>query len=226
VNSDNKQNKQEPLEVSQQDMDELKRDMRSAHLNAWAKAHQQQIIGGLVILLIVLVGISLWKEHRDTQRASAASLYYQALNAKQDDNKRALLQSIINDYNNTAYASLAHMLMVKVDSAHAEKHLRFLLERSDADNGVKAQARLDLARLELAAGKKDAALKLLAVNAGRAYEQLRHYLMAQASESDADRMMHLKKARDSDSYDPELTRRIAEQLSVLGQAASVADKQG
>jgi len=226
VNSDNKQNKQQPLEVSQQDMDELKRDMRSAHLNAWAKAHQQQIIGGLVALLIVLVGISLWKEHRDTQRASAAALYYQALNARQDDDKRALLQSILNDYDSTAYASLARMLMAKVDSAHAEKHLHFLLERSDVDNGVKAQARMDLARLELAAGKKDAALKLLAANAGSAYEQLRHYLMAQASDSDADRIKHLEKARDSDSYDPELTRRIAEQLSALGQAAPAVDKQG
>jgi len=225
VNSDNKQNKQQPIEVSKQDMDELKRDMRSAHLNAWAKEHQQQIIGGLVALLIVLVGISFWKEHRDTQRASAAALYYQALNAKQNGDKRTLLKSIINDYDNTAYASLARILMAKVDSVHAETYLRALLDRTDIDSGMKAQARMDLARIKIAAGDKAAALKLLSEPVGRAYEQLRYYLMAQASDNDAERIQHLQSANDAQSYDTELARSIGQQLGALGKDPATG-KQG
>ncbi len=222
MSSNKKQDKQQPLDVSQQDMAELKRDMRSAHLNAWAKDNQQKLIAGAVAVFIVLLSISFWKEHRDTQRASAATLYHQALNARQDADKRALLQSVVKDYNNTAYGALAQLLLAKVDSEHAAGYLLALLNRSDIDPGIRAQARIDLARIRLSEGDKAAARKLLAEHSVAAYEQLRHYLLAQAAEDDAQRVAHLRKARDAESYDTELARRIEQQLLALGEGTVLA----
>jgi len=222
VSSDKKQDKQQPMDVSQQDMNELKRDMRSAHLNAWAKDNQQKLIAGAVAIFVILVSVSFWKEHRDTQRASAATLYHQALNARQDTDKRALLMSVVKDYDNTAYAALAQVLLAKVDGDHAAAHLLALLNRSDIDPGIRAQARMDLARIRLREGDKAAARQLLGEHSVAAYEQLRHYLLAQAAEDDTQRIEHLRKARDSESYDSDLARRIDQQLLALGEGTVLA----
>ncbi|MDX8391318.1 MAG: tetratricopeptide repeat protein [Mariprofundaceae bacterium] len=221
MSNDKKQDKNQPIDVNQKDMDELKRDMRSAHLNAWAKENQQKLIAAAVAVLVVLISISFWKEHRDTQRASAATLYHQALNAAQDADKLSLLQSVVNDYDSTAYAALAHLLLAKVDSTHAAEHLLALLNRSDIDAGIRAQARMDLARLHLAAGDKAATRSLLGDHGAADYEQLRHYLLSQAAADDAERIEHLRKARDAGSHDTELAQRIEQQLLMLGAGSNI-----
>jgi len=222
LSNKNKQPVNEAIEASQQEMDDLKRDMRSAQLTAWAKANQQKIIAGLLALLVLLVGISLWKEHRDTQRASAAALYHQALNAAQGEDKRSLLQTVIKDYDNTVYGGLARLLLASTDAEHAAEYLQAVLTRSDVDEGIRMQARLDLAKLRLNAGDKAAARKLLTVRGGADYEQLRHYMLAQASDNTAERIAHLKKARDAASHDSELSQRIERQLSTLEAAVPSA----
>jgi len=215
-----KQPEQEPIDVSHEELEELKRDMRSAQLTAWAIANQQKIIAGVVALLMVIVGVSLWKEHRASQRASAATLYQQALNMQQADDKRSLLQAIIKDYDETVYGDLARLLLVNVDEEHAAEYLQALMERPDVDVSIKVQARLDLAQLRLDAGDKAAARELLATGGVADYEQLRQYLMAQAANDDAERVEHLKKARDAISHDAELSQRIERQLSTLDASAA------
>ena len=214
-----KQPEQEPIDVSHEELEELKRDMRSAQLTAWAMANQQKIIAAVVALLMVIVGISLWKEHRASQRASAATLYQQALNVQQVDDKRSLLQAIIKDYDDTVYGDLARLLLVNVDEENAAEYLQALMQRPDVDVSIKMQARLDLAQIRLDAGDKAAARELLATGGLADYEQLRQYLMAQAANDDAERVEHLKKARDAISHDAELSQRIERQLSALGAAA-------
>lgn len=215
-----KQPEQEPIDVSHEELEELKRDMRSAQLTAWAIANQQKIIAGVVALLMVIVGISLWKEHRASQRASAATLYQQALNTQQADDKRSLLQAVIKDYDDTVYGDLARLLLVNVDEEHAAEYLQALMVRPGVDDSIKMQARLDLAQLRLDAGDKAAARELLATGGAADYEQLRQYLMAQAANDDAERVEHLKKARDATSHDAELSQRIERQLSTLDAAAA------
>jgi len=215
-----KQPEQEPIDVSHEELEELKRDMRSAQLTAWAMANQQKIIAGVVALLMVIVGVSLWKEHRASQRASAATLYQQALNVQQADDKRSLLQAIIKDYDETVYGDLARLLLVNVDEENAAEYLQALMQRPDVDGSIKMQARLDLAQLRLDAGDKAAARELLATDSVADYEQLRQYLMAQAANDDAERVEHLKKARDAISHDAELSQRIERQLSTLGASAA------
>lgn len=204
------------VEVSAEELDELKRDMRSARLNAWAKAHQRELTIGVAVVFVLLVAVSFWKEHRDAERASAASLYYQALNTAKAEDKKALLQSVIRDYDNTSYGALARLLLAAVDEAHAEKDLRAVMERRDVDRGIRAQARLDLARIMLASGKKQQAGTLLRESLPAAYEQLRQFLLAQAAGDAAERIRHLQKAKAAESYDADLARRIDRQLSALG----------
>lgn len=216
MNDKQQKNNSGAVDVSAEEMDELKRDMRSARLNAWAKAHQQQLMIGAAVLLAVLVSVSFWKEHRDAQRASAASLYYQALNTSKAADKQSLLKSVIRDYDNTAYGALARLLLATVDDAHAAEYLQALLARHDVDRGIRNQARLDLARIRLAAGDKQGARKLLETKAPPAYEQLRQYLLAQAASDADERIRHLQKAKEAESHDAGLARRIAQQLSAAG----------
>lgn len=220
MSSNEKQPGKEPVDITHEELEEFKRDMRSAKLNAWAKQNQNNIIAAVLVVLLAIVGVSLWKEHRDSQRASAASLYQQALNTRQQEDKSAMLLEIIKDYDNTVYGGLARMLLAAADPEHAGAYLQELIERSDIDNGMRTQARLDLARLDIRAGDKAAANKLLAAPAPADYEQLRHYLLAQAADDDTSRIAHLKQARDAVSNDADLSRRIEQQLSSLGVAAA------
>jgi len=201
--------------VSREEMDELKRNMRTAHLAEWAQENQQRIIVAIVALLLVIVGASLWKEHIATERASAATLYHQALNTADTDTKRTLLQSLVKDYANTAYGGMGQLLLAQVDSEHADQHLVALLSSSAVDLEMRWQAQLDLARVYLRQGDKAKARKELAKSVGKDYEQLRHYLMAEASENDTDRVSHLEQALNSVSHDAELKKSIERRLAEL-----------
>lgn len=215
MSSNEKQPGNEPVNITHEELEEFKRDMRTARLNAWARENQNNIIAAVLAVLLLIVGVSMWNEHRDSQRASAAAIYYQALNTQAVEDKRTLLESIIKDYDNTAYGGLARLLLAAADPEHAEVWLNELLERSELDAGMRTQARLDLARLKLNAGDTAAANKLLATPAPADYEQLRHYLLAEAGDNDADRIAHLKQARDAVSNDADLSRRIEQQLASL-----------
>lgn len=220
MSSKDKQPEIEPIDVTHEDIEGLKRDMRSARLTAWAEANRNNIMGAVVVVVLLLVGISLWKEHTVSQRASAATLYHQALNTEQQEDRRSMLQEIIKDYDNTVYGGLARLLLVNADADHAAEYLQALISRSDMDTGIRTQARLDLAQLKIDAGDKAAANKLLDTPAPADYEQLRQYLLAQAASDDAARIAHLQKARDAVSNDADLSRRIEQELSTLDSAAA------
>lgn len=220
MSSDKKQPEKTPIEISHEEIDELKREMRSAQITAWLEANQQRVIAGVVAVIVLIAGISMWKEHRQSQRASAATLYHQAIGAQNLEDRLSLLQEIIKDYDSTVYGGLARLLLANADPEHAAKYLQALMDRSDVDSGIRAQARLDLARLRIKNGDKAAANKLLESPAPTDYEQLRQYLLAQAAADKAARIEHLKNARDAVSNDAELSQRIDEQLSSLGAGAA------
>ncbi|HCS12331.1 MAG: hypothetical protein COS82_03915 [Zetaproteobacteria bacterium CG06_land_8_20_14_3_00_59_53] len=223
MSSNEKHPENAPIDVSHEEIEELKRDMRSAQLTAWAEANQKNIIAGVVAVVMLIVGVSLWKEHAESQRASAATLYHQAMNTAQQEDKRSMLLEVIKDYDNTVYGGLARLLLVNADPEHAAEYLQALMVRSDLDNGIRTQARLDLAKLKIAVGDKAAANTLLEAAAPADYEQLLHYLMAQAASDDAGRIIHLQKARDAISNDADLSQRIEQQLSGLGSSAAGQD---
>ncbi len=211
-----------PVEVSHGDIDELKRDMRSAHLAAWIQKNQQKMIAAVAALLLVIVGVSLWREHTATQRASAATLYYQALNAVNTDAKSALLAKVVKDYGHTAYAGLAQILLAKVERTHEVQHLTALLAHGAPDREMGWQARLDLAQAYLRDGDKVKARGVLTKPMGADYEQLRHYLMAESAANNADRASYLEQALNAVSHDAVLRQRIKKRLAGLTASSGTA----
>ncbi|MDX8408312.1 MAG: tetratricopeptide repeat protein [Mariprofundaceae bacterium] len=195
------------------EMAELKRDMRSAQLTAWLEANTQSLIAGVIALVIVLIGGGLWIEHSKTERASAATVYQQALGEKDADKKVALLKKVVSDFSGSSYATMAEMLMANFDDKHSEAHLQAVIHASNAMQEWVWQARLDLAELKLQAGDKAAARSVLEEQVGKQYEQLRQYLLAEASDDVAEQQMHLQKALDAPSLDNDLKSKIESMLS-------------
>ena len=195
------------------EMDELKREMRSAQLTHWMLSHQKQLMGAVVALVLALMAGGMWMEHNKDHRAAAATLYQQAMNAQDADKKITLMQSVRTEFGSSSYAALALMELARLDAAHAETYLNALMKHPKAMQEWVWQARLDLATIKLEAGDKAAATALLSKVVGSQYQQQRHYLMAMAATDAADKEKHLKQALDAISKDDALKRKIESMLS-------------
>lgn len=196
------------------EMEELKRDMRSAQIVDWMQKNQQQLIAVAVAFLLVLAGGSLWMERAKAQKDSAATLYHQGLAMADSDKKQAMLEMVIKDYSDSGYAALAHLQLAKL-AANPEEHLNALIHGTAATKEIAWQARLDLAEWYLDNGKGSEAGSLLAEPTGKQYEQLRHYLMAEAATGAEEKRKHLQMSLDSPSNDSLLKARVESMLSEL-----------
>ncbi len=201
-------------QIDRSEIEELQRDMRAARIADWAKRNQQALIAGAVALVIALGAAGLWIERGKTRMDAAATLYQQA-QAAEADKRKTMLSRLMTDFPDTSYALMARMQLAALDAENAESYLKGVIESDDAMPEWVWQARLDLARLKLAANDPAAARQWLAEPVGKAYRQLRHYLLAQASDSPEARKTHLQKALDAESHDEELKRRIEGELAAL-----------
>ncbi len=198
---------------SQGEMDELKRDMRSAQWAHWAQSNQKQIIAAVIALVVILVAGGLWQQHNKSQRAAAATLYQQAVNEQNAGKQQALMQSVVTQFVSSSYSALAHMQLARLDQAHAEAHLQALIDHPKAMKEWIWQARLDMAAIKIEKSDKTAANALLEHTVGDQYQQLRHYLMAMASSDAAEKEKHLQKALDAVSQDNALKTKIETLMS-------------
>ena len=217
--TDKKSNAPQPVEVAHEEMEELKRDMRTAKLSAWAQENQQKLIAAVIAFFVLVAGVSLWKERIASQRTSAAILYHQAMGAADSSQKTSLLKTIVQDYDNTAYSVLSLMQLARLDAVKAEQHLQMLLAQRGLTVEVETQARLDLAELYLDRGDADKANALLNEPAGKHYEQLRYYLLAQAAATSSEKRDYYNKALAAESHDTDLDKAVARRLAELGTAA-------
>ncbi len=211
--------------ISHEEMDELKREMQSARIAAWIQSHQKQVVAALTAVILLIVGISFWREHVADRRASAATLYHQALDANDTKQRRALLDKVVSDYGDTAYAGLARLLLASLDTERAADHLKALINDAP-DREIRWQAELDLAALQLRKGDQAAARETLNTPVGRDYEQLRQYLLARASATDAERVTHLQKADQAVSHDEELKKKISDWLARLQTSGAAGSAKG
>jgi len=195
------------------EMDELKREMRSAKWMEWVQSNQKLFVVAAAILLLSLFATGLWIENSKTQRASAASLYQQALVAGDAATKQTLMVSVTEDYASSSYAALALTQLAGIDIDNREAHLKALINHTAAMQEWVWQAKLDLAELKLGQGDKAAAMQLLESEFGKQYQQLRHYLMAEASDDAAEKQSHLQKALDAESLDNLLKQKIESLLA-------------
>jgi predicted negative regulator of RcsB-dependent stress response len=195
------------------EMDELKRDMRSAKVTNWFEKNQQQLIAGAVIVLVVMAGAGLWSEKQKTYKESAAMMYFQALSVIDNTQRQALLEAVVKDYAGTGYAILAHVRLAPLTDT--EKNLRAVIENDDATPEFRWQARLDLAEFFIAQGKVDESKSLLQATVGEQFQQLRYALLADISTGDAHKE-YLQKALDAISNDAVLKADIESKLAKAG----------
>jgi len=97
------------------EMDELKREMRSAKWAAWAQNNKQLLLAGLAGLVLILLASGLWIENDRSHRASAAILYQQALSEQDVTMQQTLLESVKNTFSDTTYGALALMKLARLD---------------------------------------------------------------------------------------------------------------
>lgn len=201
--------------VDAQDFVELKRDMQSAKTIAWLQQYQQHLIAGLVVLALVLVGYSLWQEQKQTQKESAALMYMKALNISDKEQRSALLDSVIKDYADTGYATLALLQKAKSDDLQARRAALEALMASHGAPELHWQARLDLAELFVAEGNTEEARTLLEAHVGKYFEQPRYALLAHISTDKGEKIEFIQKALDAESNDNDLTAELETQLALL-----------
>jgi len=228
VNDTTKRPNNEPAPEGETDsafaaeMEELKRDIRSAKIVDWVQKNQQQLIAGVVVLLLIFAGGSLWLEHNKSQKDSAAVLYHQALSTSDAEQKKIMLEMVIKDYADSGYGLLANLYMAKL-SDEPEVYLNALIHSTASTPELVWQARLDLAEWHITNGKTDEAKGLLTEAVGKQYEQLRHYLLAEISGNDVEKQKHLQMSLDSVSNDSVLKDRVESMLSELGAAPASGD---
>ena len=199
--------------VLQGELDELKREMRSAKLTQWLQDNQKNLLAAVVALVLILLAGGMWLESDKSQRVAAATLYQQALNAQDADKKKTLMQSVSTEFASSTYAALALMEMARLDRPHAADHLNALIAHPKAMQEWIWQARLDLATLKIEQSDMAAANALLSKVMGSQYQQQRHYLMALASSDAAEKQKHLQQALDAASLDDALQQKIKSMLA-------------
>ena len=213
----NKKEKNVPVEgiVDGTDFVELKRDMQSAKIMAWLEYNQQQLIAGAIVLLLALVGVSVWKEQQLTEKNSAALLYMKAINTADETQRAALLDTVSSEYADSGYAVLAKLQKIKLSDAPEKQVLLRSLTQSKVAPEFVWQARLDLAELLIIEGKAAEAEEVLAERLGKEYEQARYALLASLTEDKAEKATLIQKALDAVSNDSDLETSLEAELASL-----------
>jgi predicted negative regulator of RcsB-dependent stress response len=146
----------------------LHEDDELQRLKEWWKNYGIALILGAVIGLGGLFGYRYWTHHLQQRAAEASAMYDQViydLNQGKTEQAAVLGGQLMDKYESTPYAALSAMLLAKSsfdkgDFPSAERQLHWALEHA-RDASVQHAARLRLARLLMAKGKDDEALKLV-----------------------------------------------------------------
>ncbi|GAA0707035.1 tetratricopeptide repeat protein [Dokdonella soli] len=134
----------------------------------WLRENALSIAIGVALGLVLIFGWQQWKAHRVRHSAEAAAQYQalaDAADAKHDDGVAKVAETLRKDFPDTAYAVFAAMreadaATAKGDLAGAATALSWAQEHADVA-GLKSLATLRLARVKLAQGDADGAIKLV-----------------------------------------------------------------
>ncbi|MFQ5659993.1 MAG: YfgM family protein [Gammaproteobacteria bacterium] len=138
-------------------------------LKRWFEENGISVIAGIVLGLGAIFGWRGWQNHKIEQAGAASLLYQKMIIAERDDDNRdkarETAEKIVADYGSTAYAVFAKLTLAKLaadanDFDSAAMQLRWALEHTN-EKSLEHLVRLRLARVVIAQGNYDAALKLL-----------------------------------------------------------------
>jgi predicted negative regulator of RcsB-dependent stress response len=134
----------------------------------WLRENALSIVVGVGLGLVLIFGWQQWKAHRE-RLATEAAVQYQALttaaSAGKKDEVATVAQALRKDFPDSVYAVFAALRQAdeaaaKGDLAAAAEALEWARQHAAADS-LKSLAGLQLARVKLAQGDADGALKLL-----------------------------------------------------------------
>jgi predicted negative regulator of RcsB-dependent stress response len=141
---------------------------------AWLREQGPWIVAGVALALAVYGGWNYWQNRTQQRNLAAAARYEQVIEAfgRNDVNAGSrLADELVKAYPSTAYADQANLAVARIQVENkqlepAATRLRQVLAAT-SDPELALVARLRLARVELAQGNPDQALKTLdAVNPG------------------------------------------------------------
>ena len=145
-------------------------------LRSWWKENWRWIVGGVALGLALLGGWNYWQSYRDKRAAAAAQIYSEIDTALKDRNIEkagTLLKGLTADFDSSAYAQEARLLLAKadVDSGKYDDAAKLLREVADKskDKEMAQIARLRLARVLVQQAKYDEAVKSLESQTSGAY---------------------------------------------------------
>lgn len=173
----------------------------------WLRENAMSIAIGIGLGLVLIFGWQQWQAHRVRHAAEAASQYEalgDAATAKRGDDVRQIADALRKDYPESAYATFAAMRAAdfatqKGDLKTAASDLQWAQEHAGAP-ALKALATMNLARVRLASGDPDGALKLLDAMPEEDYSGL-------AAELRGDVLAQLGRASDArNAYTDALTK--------------------
>lgn len=145
-------------------------DDQVATLKAWWKQYGTALIVGVALGLLLLGGLTYWRQYTQ-QRAAAASLLYENLLVVVQQGKgeeaASLAGKLVADYAATPYAGKAALLAARLriearDNGGARRHLEWAVSNA-TEAAVQHSARVRLGRVLLEQKEYDAALGLTGI---------------------------------------------------------------
>lgn len=157
-------------------MTDFKTDEEKAEeLKAWWKENGTSVIAGVALAVAALFGWEYWQNHKTTTAESASALYSESRTAEPEEAAR-MLQQLQDEYGSTPYGAMAALRTAKNHAGAGEYQQSADTLQWVIDNSNEAEyqdvARLRLARVLVAMGKPDEALKLTAQEYPEAFESL------------------------------------------------------
>jgi predicted negative regulator of RcsB-dependent stress response len=137
-------------------------------LKNWWKENRNQILGGILIVVVVMGGWRGWQYYRHQQSVEAATLYQQFIQQLGSNDPKRIndaAAAVMNKFSSTPYATRAALLAAQVneqgkDKTRAKTQLQWVIDNAGEDT-LKDVARLRLAAMLLDEKNYADALKLL-----------------------------------------------------------------
>ncbi|MFB9069049.1 YfgM family protein [Pseudofulvimonas gallinarii] len=201
---------------------------QSERVRSWLKDNASAIIAGIVIGLGAIFGYGQWQQHKLRQAHTAAELFERV--RAEDASAEAIAaaaRQLREEYPGSGFAVLASMAEAAKQAesgniAGARENLAWAARQAD-EAALRSLVNLRLARLELAAGKADAALKILDAvgNDGFAAEraELRGDILAALGRRDDARTAYLEAQAAGPANPAALDMKLSEFPSVEGDQA-------
>ena len=170
---------------------------QSERVQKWLRENGMSIVVGIVIGLVCIFGVQQWRSHKVRSQSEAAQLYQQAHLARESgkaDQAARFTDQLMKDHGKSAYAvfAVSDRARAQMDAKQLDKAQASLEWARDhaPSPALKSLVSLRLARVEMARGNDQGALKTLDAIPSDSFQGL-------AQELRGDALVKLKRSDDA-----------------------------